>query len=180
MAAKKASKSGKGSKKKGQGDGSNPNNRLVARNRKARHDYEILDSFECGMALLGTEVKSLRDGRVNLTDSYAEVRDGEVFLRNLHISPYEAGNRFNHEPRRTRKLLLHRREIRKLIGQTTEKGLTLVPLSIYFTRGKAKCELAIARGKKHYDKRASKAEADAQRKVQQAMRGGIRRHGADD
>lgn len=174
MAAKKATQGkGKGSSPE------NPNDRLIARNRKARYDFEILETFEAGMVLMGTEVKSLRDGRVNLTDSYAEVRDGEVFLRNLHISPYTQGNRFNHEPLRARKLLLNRREIRKLIGKTAEKGLTLVALSLYFKRGKAKCELGLARGKKSYDKRASKANADAARKIQQALRGGMRRGGGD-
>jgi SsrA-binding protein len=176
MSAKKASQG----KAKASG-AENPNDRLIARNRKARHDYEILETYEAGMVLVGTEVKSLRDGRVNLTDSYAEVRDGEVFLRNLHISAYTQGNRFNHEPLRVRKLLLNRREIRKLIGRTVEKGLTLVPLSLYFKRGRAKCELGLARGKKSYDKRASKADADAARKIQQALRGGMRRgRGGDD
>ncbi len=176
MAKKKGSRGGK----KGQGGGENPNERLIARNRKARHDYEILERLECGMALMGSEVKSLRAGRVNLNDAYGDIRDGEVYLLNLHISPYEQANRFNHEPRRARKLLLHRREIRKLIGKTQEKGLTLVPLALYFRRGIAKCELAVARGKKSYDKRAAKADADAQRRVQRALRGGVRRHGADD
>ncbi len=174
MAARKKSSKGKGSAQE------NPNERLIARNRKARHDYEILETFEAGMALLGTEVKSLRDGRVNLTDSYAEIRNGEAVLRNLHISPYAQANRFNHEPTRPRKLLLHRREIRKLIGKTTERGLTLVPLSLYFKRGRVKCELGLARGKKSYDKRASKADADAKRKLQQAMRGGMKRRGHEE
>lgn len=172
------------SKKKGkkgsQDSGENPNEKLIARNRKARHDYEILERWECGMVLMGSEVKSMRAGRVNLTDSYGDVRDGEVYLMNLHVSPYEQANRFNHEPTRPRKLLLHRREIRKLIGKTAEKGLTLVPLSLYFKKGIAKCELALARGKKSFDKRAAKADADAQRKMQQALRGGMRRRGADE
>lgn len=175
MAKSKGSKSGA---KKGAGE--DPNHKLIARNRKARHDYEILERFETGMVLMGSEVKSMRAGRVNLNDSYAEVRGAEVFLVNLHVSPYEQANRFGHEPLRTRKLLMHKREIRKLIGKTTEKGLTLVPLSLYFKRGIAKCELALARGKKSYDKRAAKADADAQRRVQQAVRGGMRRRGADD
>ena len=132
------------------------------------------------MALMGTEVKSLRAGRVNLTDSWAEVRSGELFLRNLHISPYEQASRFNHEPTRSRKLLVHKKEIRRLVGKLQEKGLTLVPLAIYFQRGWAKCELGLARGKRFYDKRASKAERDAERKIQQAVRGGMRRRGAED
>ena len=175
MAKKKGSQGGK---KKASGE--DPNHKLIARNRKARHDYEILDRFECGMVLQGTEVKSLRAGRANLNDSYGDIRDGELYLMNLHISPYEQANRFNHEPTRARKLLAHRREIRKLIGKTTEKGLTLVPLQLYFKKGIAKCELALARGKKSYDKRAAKAEADTQRRLQRAVRGGVRRHGADD
>ena len=157
----------------------NPNDRLIARNRKARHDYEVIETLEAGMVLVGSEVKSLRAGRVNLVDAWAEVRQGEVFLHNLHISPYEMANRFNHEPTRSRKLLLHTKEIRKLIGKTTEKGLTLIPLSLYFKRGRVKCELGICKGKKSYDKRAAKADADNQRKLQQAMRGGMRRHGDD-
>lgn len=157
----------------------NQNDRLIARNRKARHDYEVLETIETGMVLLGSEVKSMRAGRVNLTDAWAEVKQGEVFLRNLHISPYEMANRFNHEPTRPRKLLLHTREIRKLIGKTTEKGLTLIPLSLYFKRGRVKCEIGVCKGRKSYDKRAAKADADNTRKLQQAMRGGIRRSGDD-
>ena len=157
----------------------NPNDRLIARNRKARHDYEVLETLEAGMVLVGSEVKSLRAGRANLTDAWAEVKQGEVFLHNLHISPYEMANRFNHEPTRSRKLLLHTREIRKLIGKTTEKGLTLIPLSLYFKRGRVKVEIGVCKGRKSYDKRAAKAEKDNERRVQQAMRGGVRRHGED-
>jgi SsrA-binding protein len=157
----------------------NPNDRLIARNRKARHDYEVLETLEAGMVLMGSEVKSLRAGKVNLVDAWADVTDGEVILRNLHISPYEMANRFNHEPMRPRKLLLHSREIRKLIGKTTEKGLTLIPLSLYFKRGRVKCELGVARGRRTFDKRAAKADADNKRKLQQAMRGGIRRQGEE-
>src|SRR5690606_29907619 len=125
----------------------------VATNRKAWHDYHIEETFEAGIALTGTEVKSLRRGQANLRDRYAQIKDGEVFLYNAHISPYEFGNRFNHEPTRTRKLLLHRDEIRRLIGKLREGGTTLVPLRIYFTpRGVAKVELALARGKKKWDK----------------------------
>lgn len=149
--------------------------KLIARNRKARFNFEILEKFEAGMALMGTEVKSLRAGRCNLGDAYADIRDGEIWLRNLHISPYEQGNRANHDPMRPRKLLMHRREIRRLIGKVAERGLTLVPLSLYFKRGKAKCELALARGKKVHDKRAAKADKDMERKLREAVRGGMRR-----
>jgi SsrA-binding protein len=173
MAAKRAQKKS-GSKPAGDGT------KLIAKNRKARHDYEIIETLETGMVLVGTEVKSLRAGRVNLNDSYAEIHDGELILRNLHISPYDQANRFNHDPLRARKLLAHKRELRRLIGKTAEKGFTLIPLSLYFRRGRAKCELALARGKRSYDKRQATAERDAQRKLQQARRGGIRRHGGDD
>src|SRR3954469_16654688 len=116
---------------------------IVARNKRARHDYHILDSWEAGLVLTGTEVKSLRDGKATMADAYAVVKDGEVFLLNLHISPYEQGNQFNHDPTRTRKLLLHRKEIRRLIGAVERQGLTLIPLEIYFKRGKAKVALAL-------------------------------------
>ncbi len=153
--------------------------KIIAKNRKARFNFQILDTFEAGMVLVGSEVKSLRAGRCNLGDAYADIRNGELFLRNLHISPYEQATRMNHEPMRTRKLLLHKRELRKLIGKTAEKGLTLVPLSLYFLKGRVKCEMALARGKKQHDKRLSKAEKDVQRKMQQAMRGGMRRSGGE-
>jgi SsrA-binding protein len=153
----------------------------IASNRKARHNYEILETYEAGIALAGTEVKSLRNGACNLGDGYADVVGGEVILRNVHISPYEQGNRMNHDPFRPRKLLLHRREIRKLAAQTAQKGLTIVPLAFYFKDGHVKCELALARGKKLYDKRASETERDLDRKVRQAARGGMRRRaGAGD
>jgi SsrA-binding protein len=174
-----AAKKSSGPKKKGRGAESSEV-RLIAQNRKARHEYTILETFEAGMALTGSEVKSLRDGKASLADAYAEVRRGEVILRNLHISPYEQASVFNHEPTRSRRLLLHRKEIRRLVGKTAEKGLTLIPLRLYFKKGWAKCELALARGKKMHDKRASKAERDVQRKMQQAMRGGVRRRGGDD
>lgn len=172
-AAKKSSNKAKKGK-----DGSGE--RLIAQNRKARHEYHILETFEVGLVLTGSEVKSLRAGRANMTDAYAEVRQAEVVLRNLHISPYEQATHFNHDPTRPRKLLMHRKEIRRLIGKTAEKGLTLVPLRLYFKKGWAKCELALAKGKKLHDKRASKADRDVQRKMQQAMRGGLRRHGGDE
>jgi SsrA-binding protein len=155
--------------------------KLIAKNRKARHNYEILDTWETGIVLAGTEVKSLRNGGCNLGDGYADVVSGEVFLRNVHISPYEQGNRMNHDPFRPRKLLLHRREIRKLVGLTAQQGFTLVPLSLYFRNGVAKCELALARGKKLHDKREAEATRDAQMKIRQATRGGMRRRsGGDD
>lgn len=144
--------------------------KVVAENRKARHDYHIHETYEAGIVLTGTEVKSLRAGKANLKDSYARVDNGEMLLHNMHISPYDQGNRFNHEPLRARKLLLHRLEINKLIGKTQEKGYTLVPLKLYFTRGKAKVELAVATGKKNYDKRQDIAERDAKREIDRAFR----------
>ena len=143
----------------------------VARNKRARHDYHILETWEAGVVLSGTEVKSLRQGKANLTDAYATVRDGEVFLLNLHISPYEQGNQFNHEPTRTRKLLLHRKEIRRLIGGVERQGLTLVPLELFFNpRGKAKVTLALAKGKKQHDKRADERRREDERDMARAAR----------
>jgi SsrA-binding protein len=142
--------------------------KLIAQNRKARHDYTIEDVYEAGMVLQGTEVKSLREGRASLVDAYATVRDGEVWLENLHIPEYTQGTWTNHEPRRRRKLLLHRQEIEKLVGKTKESGLTLVPLSLYFKDGRAKVEIALARGKRSYDKRQSLAARDAQREIARA------------
>ena len=148
--------------------------RVVTENRKARHDYQILETFEAGIVLTGTEVKSLRAGRANLQDSYARVENGELFLYNMHISPYDQGNRFNHEPKRTRKLLMHKKEILRLLGKSREKGLTLVPLKVYFNeRGRAKVELALARGKKAVDKREDMAARDARREIERALRGKI-------
>jgi len=144
--------------------------KLITNNRKARHDYHILDKVEAGIVLHGTEVKSLRDGRANLKDSYASLKDEEIFLYNLHISPYSHGNINNHDPVRVRKLLLHKKEIKKLIGKTQEKGLTLVPLRLYFKRGKAKVELALAKGKKSYDKRQDIAKRDADRDMKRALK----------
>ncbi len=145
--------------------------KLLSQNKKARHDYFIEDTYECGIALTGTEIKSARQGKINLKDSYAKVKDGEVTVYNMHISPYEQGNRFNVDSKRPRKLLLHKREIRKLIGYTSQDGLTLVPLRVYLNdRGLAKLELAVARGKKNYDKRDDMAKKDADRKMQQMMK----------
>ena len=149
--------------------------KLIARNRKARFNFEFLERFEAGLVLMGTEVKSLRAGQCNLGDAYAEIRRGELWLKNLHISPYEQASRMNHDPLRPRKLLMHRKEIRRLQGKVAERGLTLVAVSLYFKKGKAKCELALARGKKLHDKRASAADKDAERKLRNAMRGGMRR-----
>lgn len=143
---------------------------VIARNKRARHDYHILDTWEAGLVLTGTEVKSLRDGKANLSDAYAVVNDGEVFLLNLHISPYERGNQFNHEPTRTRKLLLNRKEIRKMIGSVERQGLTLIPLELYFKRGKAKVSLALGKGKKLHDKRETERERDAEREIARAVR----------
>jgi SsrA-binding protein len=143
--------------------------KVIAQNRRARHDYAVIEEFEAGVALVGTEVKSLRLGRASLNDAYATVDDGEVWLRGLHIPEYTAGSWTNHEPRRTRKLLLHRKEIERLIGKTREGGATLVPISLYFSDGKVKCELALARGKRTYDKRNDLAKRDADRDIQRAF-----------
>jgi SsrA-binding protein len=143
---------------------------VVARNKRARHDYHILETWEAGLVLTGTEVKSLRDGKANLADAYGVVNGGEVFLLNLHISPYEQGNYFNHEPTRTRKLLLHRKEIRKLIGAVERQGLTLVPLDLYFKRGVAKITLALGKGKKLHDKRDDARKRDDEREMARAAR----------
>jgi len=144
--------------------------KVITENRKARHDYHILDTIEAGIALRGTEVKSLRVGKVNIRDSFARVKDGEVWLHGMHISPYDHGNIHNHEPLRERKLLLHKREIRRLIGKSKEQGLTLVPLRLYFKNGKAKVELAVAKGKKLYDKREALARKDEARKIERALK----------
>ena len=143
--------------------------KIIAQNKKARHDYSILDVYEAGVVLTGTEVKSLRLGRASLVDGFATIDDGEIYLRNVHIPEYTHGSWTNHEPRRTRKLLLHRGEILRLIGKTKESGLTLVPLSIYFADGKVKVELALARGKRSYDKRQDLARRDADKEVRKAL-----------
>jgi SsrA-binding protein len=151
--------------------------KLVASNRKARHDYTIVDTYEAGIRLLGTEVKSLRAGRASLVDAFAQEKEGEIFLYGLHIPEYAQGTWTNHEPRRTRKLLLHRDEIRRLIGKTRESGLTLVPLSLYFSDGWAKVEIGLARGRKSYDKRDALAKRDADREISRVM--GRRNKGMD-
>jgi SsrA-binding protein len=141
--------------------------KIIAKNRRAFHEYEILDTWEAGIVLVGTEVKALRAGRVNLGDAYAELKDGEAWLLKLHIGPYDMGNRENHDPFRRRKLLLNRREIRKLLPKVEEGGKTLVPLKIYFKHGLVKVEIALARGKKLYDKREGKAKQDVARRLAQ-------------
>lgn len=144
--------------------------RIAISNRKARHDYEIIDVYEAGIVLKGPEVKSLRMGRANLQDSYADLKQGEAWLHNMHISPFEQANRFNHDPVRDRKLLLNKSEIRRLIGKTTEKGLTLIPLKVYFKKGKAKVELALAKGKKEYDRREDIKKRDVEREMRRDFR----------
>jgi SsrA-binding protein len=143
--------------------------KTVATNRKARHDYFIEDTFEAGLVLSGTEIKSIRVGRVSLRDSFAMVRDGEMWLMNAHIAPYSHGAYANHEPRRTRKLLMHRREINRIEGKLQEKGFTLVPLRLYLKNNRAKVELGLARGKKQYDKRATLREQETRREIDRAV-----------
>ncbi|MDD7718330.1 MAG: SsrA-binding protein SmpB [Eubacteriaceae bacterium] len=145
--------------------------RMVANNKKARHDYFIEEVYEAGIVLTGTEIKSVRQGKVSIKESYAKIEKGEMFIYGMNISPYEQGNRYNVDSLRPRKLLLHKQEIRKLIGYTTTKGMTLVPLNMYInTDGRAKVEIAVARGKKNYDKREDIARRDASRKMDQAMK----------
>lgn len=144
--------------------------KVIAQNKKARHDFFIEDTYEAGIVLTGTEIKSIRAGRVNLRDSYAGIRDGEAYLFNMHISTYEQGNRYNHEPLRTRKLLLHREQIRKLIGLTKQQSYTLVPLRLYLKGGFCKVEIGLAKGKKNYDKRETLKQKDAKRDVERALR----------
>ncbi len=144
--------------------------KIVATNRKARHDYHIHETYEAGLALLGTEVKALREGRANLRDSYAVIKDNEAFLLNCRISPYSHGNIQNHDPLRTRKLLLHKKEINRLWGNISRKGFTLVPLKIYFKNGKAKVEIGLAKGKRQYEKRASIKEKEARREIERHLK----------
>ncbi len=142
----------------------------VAVNRKARHDYELFDRYEAGLVLTGTEIKSIRRGKVQMKDSYVSIKDGEAFIKGMHISPYEFGNRFNHEETRDRKLLLHKNEIRKLDQATRTKGFTLVPVRIYLQKGLAKMEIALAKGKNLHDKRESARERDVKREIAKAMK----------
>ena len=146
------------------------NDKVVATNREAYHNFHIMETLECGIALTGTEVKSVREGRCNLKDSYGQVRQGEAWLLNAHISPYSHGNRENHEPTRTRKLLLHKKEIDKLQGKAQEKGLTLVPTKMYLKNGRVKIELAVAKGKKLYDKRETEKRREADREARAVMK----------
>ena len=146
-------------------------NKIVCKNKKAFHDYFIEETIEVGIVLQGTEVKSLRVGKVNLMDSYAYVKDGEMVLMNAHISPYSHGNRFNADPTRTRKLLLHRKEIKRFTGKVRERGYSLIPLSIYFKNGKAKVEIALAKGKKQFDKRETLKKKTVEREMEKAFRG---------
>ncbi|MDQ7093093.1 SsrA-binding protein SmpB [Desulfosporosinus sp. PR] len=144
--------------------------KVVSENRKAFHDYFIEDRIEAGIILTGTEIKSIRNGRVNLKDSYAHLDNGEVWVYQMHISPYEQGNRFNHDPLRPRKLLLHRSEISKLVGKIQQQGLTLIPIKIYLKKGLAKVELGVAQGKKNYDKRQALAEREGKRDIERALK----------
>lgn len=143
----------------------------ISENRKARYDYFVEETFEAGLALQGSEVKSCRAGRVNLRDGYAQVENGEIFLQNVHISPYEQANRFNHEPLRKRKMLMHKNEILRLFGEVRQRGYTLVPLRLYFKKGRVKVEIGLAKGKKDYDKRDDIAARDSQREIARALRG---------
>lgn len=144
--------------------------KTVAQNKKARHEYFIEETYEAGIELTGTEVKSIRQGRVNIRDSYAYIKNSEVFVSGMHISPYEQGNIFNQDPLRDRKLLLHRYEINKLIGYTQQKGLTLIPTQVYFIKGRVKVELGVARGKKLFDKRRDIADRDAKREIDRRVK----------
>lgn len=145
-------------------------NKTVAKNKKAYHDYFILETYEAGIELFGTEVKSIRAGKINLKDSWCSFKEGEVFANGMHISPYEMGNIFNRDPMRPKKLLLHKREINRLYGQTKQQGLTLIPLSVYFKKGKAKVELGLCKGKKLYDKREADARKNAERQADRAVK----------
>lgn len=151
-------------------DKQHDNERVICENRKARHNYLVLDALECGIALLGSEVKSLRLGKVSLDESYARLKEGEVWLLGCDIAEYSQANRFNHPPRRPRKLLLHRREIKRFAARATEKGLTLIPLKMYFKAGRAKVLVGLCRGKQRHDKREAMKEAEARREIQRTLR----------
>ena len=146
------------------------NSQIICQNKKARHNYFIEDTIEAGMVLQGTEVKSMRDGKANLTDAYVSIEKSEAYLCNAHINPYTPANQFNHHPKRKRKLLLHRKEINRLIGQSREKGYNLIPLKIYFKKGRVKVEISIAKGKKLHDKRSALKKRDADREIEKAMK----------
>ena len=145
--------------------------KLICTNKRARRDYSVDETYEAGMVLMGTEVKALRQGKANLKDSYARIKEGEIFLVDSHVSPYSYGNQFNHDPDRTRKLLMHKREIRKLYGKTREKGFTLIPLRMYFKDGKAKVEIGLAKGKKLYDKRDDLKRRAMEREIERSFKG---------
>ena len=145
---------------------------IVAQNKKARHDYFVLETYEAGIELFGTEVKSIRKGRVNLKDSWCSIDGGEIFVNGMHVSPYEQGNIFNRDPMRVKRLLMHKREINRLYGTVKQQGLTLVPLSVYFLKGRAKLEIGLCKGKKVYDKRETMAQRDAKRDMERAMKNG--------
>ena len=144
--------------------------RIVAQNKKAYHDYFVLEKLEAGLELFGTEVKSIRQGKINLKDSWCFVKDGEMFVNGMHISPYEQGNIFNRDPLRTKRLLLHKKEIRRFYSQVKQEGLAIVPLSVYFSKGRAKVEIGLCKGKKLYDKREVAAKKDAQRAIERNLR----------
>lgn len=144
--------------------------KVLAQNRKASHDYSIIDTIEAGIVLKGTEIKSIRAGRINLKDGYATIRNGEIFLQNVHISPYEQGNVFNHDPVRTRKLLMHKKQIARLIGETKSSGYTLIPLKVYIKDGYAKVLIGLGKGKKKYDKREDLKRKDQKREIDRAMK----------
>lgn len=143
----------------------------TAQNKKAYHDYFVLETYEAGIELFGTEVKSIRAGKINLKDSWCSIDNGEIFVKGMHVSPYEQGNIFNRDPMRVRKLLMHKREIMRLFGVTKQQGLTLIPLSVYFVNGRAKLEVGLCKGKKNYDKRETMAQRDAKRDIERSMRG---------
>lgn len=145
------------------------NSKTVAQNKKAYHDYFVIEEAEAGLELFGTEVKSIRQGRVNLKDSWCSIKDGEIFVNGMHISPYEQGNIFNRDPMRVKKLLMHKREIHRLFGLTKQQGYSIIPLSLYFVKGRAKLKIGLCKGKKLYDKRAVAAKKDAQRDIERGM-----------
>jgi SsrA-binding protein len=154
--------------------------KTVARNKKAYHDYFIEETYEAGLELYGTEVKSIREGKVNLKDAWCQVKDGEIFALGMHISPYEKGNIFNRDPMRPKRLLMHKREINKLFGLTKQQGYAIIPLSVYFVKGRAKLEVGLCKGKKLYDKRAAAAEKDAKRSIDRTMKSTGRKTRSDE
>jgi SsrA-binding protein len=158
-------------KSKGNKDSGDSNNRVIARNRKASHNYELLKTYDAGLVLMGSEIKSIRDNRVSISDGFVQERDGELWVLNMHIAQYNQAAAFGHDdPLRPRKLLLHRREIAQILGRTRDKGYTVVPTRLFLTRGKAKLQIAVARGKKLHDKRDAKSKRDAQRQIERALK----------